>query len=149
MCNVQRIFYIYRNGLGGSIRCGSDWWSGGGRFDPCRVKQHSFMEIDHEIFYTFILCLPLILEQLSVSSKRMCARTGLTGLLNSKPTNQYPRNCGYVLNGYKTTLDHVRFPLLSELLMYYHYRYLKDFGPCFGCFVDIHYVHINKVFKTH
>ena len=35
--------------------------------------QHSFVEIDHEIFSTVILSLPLIQEgQLSVSSERMC-----------------------------------------------------------------------------
>ena len=39
----------------------------------CRGRQHSFMEIDHEIFSTVILTLPLIQEgQLSVSGKRMC-----------------------------------------------------------------------------
>ena len=36
-------------------------------------RQHSFLEIDHEIFSTVILSLPLIQEgQLSVSSERMC-----------------------------------------------------------------------------
>ena len=36
-------------------------------------RQHSFMEIDHEIFSTVILSLPLIQEgQLSVSGNRMC-----------------------------------------------------------------------------
>ena len=36
-------------------------------------QQHSFVEIDHEIFSTFILSLPLIQEgQLSVSGERMC-----------------------------------------------------------------------------
>ena len=35
-------------------------------------RQHSFVEIDHEIFSTFILSLPLIQEeQLSVSGERM------------------------------------------------------------------------------
>ena len=35
--------------------------------------QHSFVEIDHEIFSTVILSLPLIQEgQLSVSGERMC-----------------------------------------------------------------------------
>ena len=35
--------------------------------------QHSFLEIDHEIFSTVILSLPLIQEeQLSVSDERMC-----------------------------------------------------------------------------
>ena len=34
---------------------------------------HSFVEIDHEIFSTVILSLPLIQEgQLSVSDERMC-----------------------------------------------------------------------------
>ena len=43
------------------------------RFDPRRGRQHSFVEIDHEIFSTVILSLPLIQEgQLSVSGKRMC-----------------------------------------------------------------------------
>ena len=36
-------------------------------------RQHSFMEIDHEIFSMVILSLPLIQEgQLSVSGERMC-----------------------------------------------------------------------------
>ena len=38
-----------------------------------RGRQHSFVEIDHEIFSTVILSLPLIQEgQLSVSGDRMC-----------------------------------------------------------------------------
>ena len=40
---------------------------------PCRGQQHSFVEIDREIFSTVILSLPLIQEgQLSVSGERMC-----------------------------------------------------------------------------
>ena len=40
-------------------------------FDPRRVRQHSFMEIDYKIFLRSFLILALILEgQLSVSSKR-------------------------------------------------------------------------------
>ena len=36
-------------------------------------RQHSSVEIDHEIFSTVILSLPLIQEgQLSVSGERMC-----------------------------------------------------------------------------
>ena len=36
-------------------------------------RQHSFMEIDHGIFSTVILSLPLIQEgQLSVSGEKMC-----------------------------------------------------------------------------
>ena len=51
----------------------SDWRPGGRGFNPRRGRQHSFVEIDHEIFSTVILSLPLIQEeQLSVSGKRMC-----------------------------------------------------------------------------
>ena len=51
----------------------SDWRPGGGAFNPRRGRQHSFMEIDREIFSTVILSLPLIQEgQLSVSGERMC-----------------------------------------------------------------------------
>ena len=40
---------------------------------PRRGQQHSFVEIDHEIFSTVILSLPLIQEgQLPVSGERMC-----------------------------------------------------------------------------
>ena len=51
----------------------SDWRPGGRGFNPRRVWQHSFVEIDHEIFSTVILSLPLIQEgQLSVSGERIC-----------------------------------------------------------------------------
>ena len=50
----------------------SDWRPGGRGFNPRRGWQHSFVEIDHEIFSTVILSLPLIQEgQLSVSGERM------------------------------------------------------------------------------
>ena len=43
------------------------------RVRPRRGRRHSFVEIDHEIFSTVILSLPLIQEgQLSVSGERMC-----------------------------------------------------------------------------
>ena len=56
------------------------WWlswmhrpTGGRGFNPRRGRQHSFVEIDHEIFSTVILSLLLIQEgQLSVSGERMC-----------------------------------------------------------------------------
>ena len=54
--------YIYTAGLGGAVGCASDWRSGGRGFDPRRGRQHSFVEIDHEIFSTVILSLPLIQE---------------------------------------------------------------------------------------
>ena len=51
----------------------SDWRPGDRGFNPRRDRQHSFVEIDHEIFSTVILSLPLIQErQLSVSGERMC-----------------------------------------------------------------------------
>ena len=51
----------------------SDWRPGGRGFNPGRGRQHPFGEIDHEIFSTAILSLPLIQEgQLSVSGERMC-----------------------------------------------------------------------------
>ena len=51
----------------------SDWRPGGRGFNPRRGQQHSFMEIDHEIFSTVIHSLPLIQEgQLSVSGEKMC-----------------------------------------------------------------------------
>ena len=51
----------------------SDWRPGGRGFNPRPGRQHSFVEIDHKIFSTVILSLPLIQEgQLSVSGERMC-----------------------------------------------------------------------------
>ena len=50
----------------------SDWRPGGCGFNPRQGQQHSFLEIDLEIFSTVILSLPLIQEgQLSVSGGRM------------------------------------------------------------------------------
>ena len=51
----------------------SDWRPGARGFNPRRGRQHSFVEIDREIFSTVILSLLLIQEgQLSVSGDRMC-----------------------------------------------------------------------------
>ena len=51
----------------------SDWRPGGHGFNPRRVRQQSFVEIDHEIFSKIILSLLLIQEgQLSVSGEKMC-----------------------------------------------------------------------------
>ena len=50
----------------------SNWRPGGHGFNPHLGWQHSFVEIDREIFSTVILSLPLIQEgQLSVSGERM------------------------------------------------------------------------------
>ena len=76
----------------------SDWRPGGRGFNPCQGRQHSFVEIDHEIFSTVILPLPLIQEgQLSVSGERMC-----TVLVNSLEDYACPVN---VWLGKLTTLD--------------------------------------------
>ena len=62
-------------GLGGSVGCASDWRPGGFGFDCCQGRQHSFVEIDHEIISAVILSFTLIQErQLSVSGERMCTK---------------------------------------------------------------------------
>ena len=67
------VFVLLPKCPGGAVGCASDWRPGGRGFDPRRGRQHSFVEIDHEIFSTVILSLPLIQEgQLSVSGERMC-----------------------------------------------------------------------------
>ena len=78
---LVQIFYqdmkiIYLNPEPASVAqldASSDWRPGGRGFNPRRGRQHSFVEIDPEIFSTVILSLPLIQEgQLSVSGERMC-----------------------------------------------------------------------------
>ena len=71
-CNSACLRFFYA-GLGGAVGCASDWRPGGVGYDPRRGRQHSFVEIDHEILSTVILSLPQIQEgQLSVSGERMC-----------------------------------------------------------------------------
>ena len=63
----------HKGGLGGSVGCAVRLETRRSRVQPRRGRQHSFVEIDHEIFSTVILSLPLIQEgQLSVSGERMC-----------------------------------------------------------------------------
>ena len=62
----------------------SDWRPGGRGFHPRRGRQHSFVEIDHEIFSTVILSLPLIQEGQLLTWVRLTDRArhdliGLTG----------------------------------------------------------------------
>ena len=70
------LFKFYKYGSPASVAqfdAPSDWRPGGRVFNPRRDRQHSFVEIDHEIFSTVIPSLPLIQEgQLSVSGERMC-----------------------------------------------------------------------------
>ena len=85
----------------------SDWRPGGRGFNPRRGRQHSFVEIDHEIFSTVILSLPLIQEeQLSVSGERMC-----TILVNRLEDKACPVN---VWLGKLTALDMTRLGWLGR-----------------------------------
>ena len=69
----KKIKYFHFTASVAQLDVPSDWRPGGRGFNPRRDRQHSFMEIDHEIFSTVILSLPLIQEgQLSVSGERMC-----------------------------------------------------------------------------
>ena len=66
--SILDIYYLEQPASVAQLDAPSDWRSGGHGFSPCRGRQHSFVEIDHEIFSTVILSLPLIQEgQLSVS----------------------------------------------------------------------------------
>ena len=56
----------------------SDWRPGGRGFNPRRDWQHSFVEIDHEIFSTVILSLPLIQEGSCQFLAKECAQYWLT-----------------------------------------------------------------------
>ena len=65
-------------GFGSSVEGVLDVWSGDREF-AALVRHHSFVEIDHEIFSTVILSLPLIQEgSSSVTCKRMCTEYWLT-----------------------------------------------------------------------
>ena len=65
-------------GLGGSVGCASDWRPGGRGLDPHQGRQHSFVEIDHEIFST-VISLPLIQKNGSCQFlAKECAQYWLT-----------------------------------------------------------------------
>ena len=72
MLSVE-IFTQLAAGLGGSVGCAVRLETRRSRVQPRQGRQHSFVEIDHKIFSTVILSLPLIQEgRLSVSGERMC-----------------------------------------------------------------------------
>ena len=56
----------------------SDWRPGGRGFNPRRGRQHSFVEMDHEIFSTVIHSLPLIQERQFQFLAKECAEYWLT-----------------------------------------------------------------------
>ena len=41
--------------LGDLVRLVSDWWSGGHGLDSCWIQQHSFMDINHEVFSVLLI----------------------------------------------------------------------------------------------
>ena len=69
----QETLHGFRPASVAQLDAPSDMRPGGRGFNLRRGRQHSFVEIDHEIFSTVILSLTLIQEgQLSVSGERMC-----------------------------------------------------------------------------
>ena len=54
--------HIYLPASVAQLDAPSDWRPGGRGFNPRRGRQHSFVEIDHEIFSAVILSLQLIQE---------------------------------------------------------------------------------------
>ena len=63
-----------QTGCGSLVGCASARYADSRGFDP-QVRQHSFMEIGHEIISTAILFLALIQEgQLSVTGERICTK---------------------------------------------------------------------------
>ena len=73
ICLISHTDKFSEAGPGAQLDAPSDWRPGGLGFNPRRGRQHSFVEIDHEIFSTVILSLLLIREgQLSVSGERIC-----------------------------------------------------------------------------
>ena len=70
---LSSFIFLLAPALVAQLDAPSDWRPGGCGFNPRRGRQHSSVEIDHEIFSTIILSHPLIQEgQLSVSGERMC-----------------------------------------------------------------------------
>ena len=73
LCSLYKIMKLKVPASVAQLDAPSDWRPGGRGFNPRRGRQHSFVEIDHEILSTVILSIPLIQEgQLSVSGERMC-----------------------------------------------------------------------------
>ena len=73
------MFILFVAGPGGLVVCESAWYSGGQWFDP-PARQHSFVQIGHEIISTTILSLPVIQAgQFSVTGE------SITLSLRSKP----------------------------------------------------------------
>ena len=72
-CSLPNVNLVLLPASVAQLDAPSDWRPGGRGFNPRQGRQHSFVEIDCEIFSTVILSLPLIQEgQLSVSGERMC-----------------------------------------------------------------------------
>ena len=79
MCNwtLEVKIYIEKPASVAHLDAPSDWRPRGRGFKHRRGRQHSFVEIDHEIFSTVILSLPLIQKgQLSVFWRKDVHNTG-------------------------------------------------------------------------
>ena len=55
-----------------------DWRPEGHGFEPCQCRQHSFVEIDHEIVSMVILSLPLFKKDSCQFLAKDCAQYWLT-----------------------------------------------------------------------
>ena len=98
------------SGLGSSVGCASDWYSGGRGFDP-PVWQHSFVEIGHEISATAIFSLPLFqVRQLSFTGERMCTKYWL-----SRPVSLFDRiDMALVVDGDVKTHSNIQIVRMNE-----------------------------------
>ena len=78
--SLKPYFYIVKLGPASVVQLDapSDWRPGGRGFDPRKGRQHSFVEIDHEIFSTVIFSLPLIQEGSCQFLAKECAQYWLT-----------------------------------------------------------------------
>ena len=106
------VFYnVYQiAGLGGSVRCASDWWAGGRRFDLRRVRQHSTWRLSMKYFlWSFSLfrwfkkgsnqflakeCAQYWLtcsEDLSYPGKNVVIRLDMTLIVMRGPLNSNPK----------------------------------------------------------
>ena len=70
--------YVQENGLCGSVGCAVRLETRRSRVQPRQGQQHSFVEIDREIFSTVILSLPLIQGGSCQFLAKECAQYWLT-----------------------------------------------------------------------
>ena len=131
--------------------------SWGRGFNPRRGRQHSFVEVDHEIFSTVIPSLPLIQEeQLSVSGERM--RTILVNRLEDQacPVNVWLGKLtvfdmtpmGWLGRKTSTQTKHLLWVqlLLQFCTDYYEILLVFFFFKVWGCACDLDVIFIYLFF---